>query len=72
MSGRRVMQVTAICRRDACAVLDTGEIVHFATMLDIDGNETDDPAECAVAVAPLPDGNWVVIDFSEFETVAVH
>ena len=64
------MEVTAICRRDALAILDTGEIIHFATMLDIDGNETDDTAECVCAVAPLPDGRWVVIDFSEFEWVS--
>lgn len=66
------MQVTAICRSEACAILDTGHIVHFALMLDIEQQETDDVGEAVVAVAPLPDGNWVVIDFSEFETVSVH
>lgn len=52
------MQVTAICRRDACAILDTGHIIHFAVMLDIDENETDDVSECVCAVAPLPNGDW--------------
>lgn len=66
------MEVIAICRRDACAILDTGHIVHFAVMLDIEQQETDDVSEAVVAVAPLPDGNWVVIDFSQFETMAVH
>lgn len=66
------MQVTAINRSEACAILDTGQIVHFAVMLDIDGNETDDVSECVCAVAPLPNGDWAVIDFSEFETVSVH
>lgn len=66
------MQVTAINLSEACAILDTGHIVHFATMLDMEGNETEDVSECVVAVAPLPNGNWVVIDFSEFETVSVH
>jgi len=66
------MQVTAINRSEACAILDTGQIVHFAIMLDRDGDETDDVLECVCAVAPLPNGDWVVIDFSEFETVSVH
>ncbi len=67
-----MMQITAINRSEACAILDTGQIIHFATMLDIEGNETDDVSECVVAVAPLPCGRWVVIDFSEFERGAVH
>jgi hypothetical protein len=66
------MQVVAINRTDATAILDCGTIIHFATMLDIEGNETDDVSECVCAVAPLPNGDWCVIDFSEFERVAVH
>lgn len=66
------MEVIAINRSEACAILDTGHVVHFATMLDIDGNETDDVSECVCAVAPLPNGDFAVIDFSEFETVRVH
>lgn len=66
------MQVAAINRSEACAILDTGQIIQFAVMLDIDGNETGDVSECVCAVAPLPNGDWVVIDFSEFETVSVH
>lgn len=66
------MQVVAINRTDATAILDCGTIIHFATMLDLDGNETDDVSECVCAVAPLPDGRWAVIDFSKFETVSVH
>ncbi len=66
------MQVTAINRTEACAILDTGQIVHFSVMLDMEGNETDDIEECVCAVAPLPNGDWAVIDFSEFEQVSVH
>lgn len=66
------MQITAINCSEACAILDTGQIVHFSVMLDMEGNETDDVSECVCAVAPLPNGQWAVIDFSEFETVAVH
>ncbi len=66
------MEVIAINRSEACAVLDTGHIVHFSVMLDRDGDETDDVAEALVAVAPLPDGRFVVIDFSDYETVSVH
>lgn len=66
------MQVVAINRTGAAAILDCGTIIHFATMLDIDGNETDDVSECVCAVAPLPNGYFAVIDFSEFESVSVH
>jgi hypothetical protein len=66
------MEVIAINRSEACAILDNGTIIHFALMLDIHQDETDDVSEAVVAVAPLPDGNWTVIDFSKFETVSVH
>lgn len=66
------MEVIAINRSEACAVLNTGHIVHFSVMLDRDGDETDDVADAMVAIAPLPGGCWAVIDFSQFETVAVH
>lgn len=66
------MEVIAINRSEACAVLNTGHIANFSVMLDRDGDETDDVAEALVAVVPLPDGRFVVIDFSEFETVTVH
>jgi hypothetical protein len=66
------MQVSAINRTDGSAILDTGEIVHFSLMFDAEGNETDDVSECVCAVAPLPNGDWVVIDFSEFEQVSAH
>lgn len=65
-------QITAINRTEACSILDTGQIVHFSVMLDAEGNETDDVSDCTVAVAPLPDGRWVVVDMSEFETVSFH
>lgn len=66
------MQVSAINRSDCSAILDTGQIVHFSLMFDAEGNETDDVSECVCAVAPLPNGDWAVIDFSEFEQVSVH
>lgn len=67
-----MMEVIAINRSEACAILDTGQIIHFALMLDIHQDETDDVSQAVVAVAPLPDGRWAVIDFSKFETVSVH
>lgn len=66
------MEVIAINRSEACAILDTGHIIHFSVMLDREGDETNDVTETVVAVAPLPDGRWAVIDFSKFETVSVH
>lgn len=66
------MEIIAINRSEACAVLSTGHVIHFSVMLDRDGDETESVDDAMVAVAPLPDGRWVVIDFSEFETVSVH
>lgn len=67
-----MMQIVAINKSEGCAILDNGTFIHFALILDHDGEETDDASEAVVAVAPLPNGEWVVIDFSEFETVQVH
>lgn len=66
------MEVVAINRSEACAILANGVIVYFANMFDAFGDETADVSECVSAVAPLPNGEWAVIDVSEFETVTVH
>ncbi len=47
-----MMEVIAINRSECCAILDTGQIIHFALMLDIDQQKTDDVSEAVVAVAP--------------------
>lgn len=61
------MNVTAINRRMKIAVTDTYEIVDFDSMFDIEGDETDDPEDCVVAVVHLPDGMWEVIKLGDFE-----
>lgn len=64
--------VFAVCRQDASAVLDDGTVVHFASMFDCEGDFTESTEEAVVAVAPLPDGSWVVIDLTQFEPATVH
>ncbi len=36
------------------------------------GEETDDAFEAVTAIAPLPDGDWIVLDLTEFDPVAYH
>lgn len=56
------VDVVAICRSQACAVLDDGTIIHFDQMFDAFGDLTDDVA----------DGRWLAIDLSAFSNVARH
>lgn len=39
-----------------------GYDLRISNMLDIDGDETDDPDEAASIVAELPDGWWLAIE----------
>lgn len=66
------VDVVAICRSQACAVLDDGTIIHFDQMFDTFGDLTDDVAEAASATAPLADGRWLVIYLNAFANVARH
>lgn len=66
------MDIIAISRREAAAVLDNGEVVPFANMFDGFGDETDDGSLATVAVVSLPNGTWMVLDLTDYEAVALH
>jgi hypothetical protein len=66
------MQVIAISRSEAIAVLDDGTTAQFSNMFDRDGDETEDVAEAVTAVVRMPDGMWEVLDLQEFEPVSRH
>ncbi|MDB5620517.1 hypothetical protein [Tardiphaga sp.] len=66
------MPVIAINRSEGAAILNDGTTAQFSNMLDICGDETDNMAEAVCAVVPLPDGMWEVVDFSQFDPVAIH
>lgn len=61
------MKVEAINRRMKIAVTDTDELCDFDTMFDIEGDETNDPDECVVAIVRLPNGLFEVIKLGDFE-----
>lgn len=46
------MDVIAISRSSALAILENGTMVHFSNMFDADGDETNDVADCTSAVVP--------------------
>lgn len=54
------------------AVLEDGSTLPLKTLLDSDGEETDSIEDAVSAVAPLPDGRWVVIEFGAFEPRLAH
>ncbi len=62
-----VARVVAINRTKRLALLDSGAVVEIASMIDIDGDKTDDPEECLVAIVQLPNGMWSCCDLREFE-----
>lgn len=54
------------------AVLEDGTEIPLETLLDCDGDETEDLDDAVVAVAPLPNGKWVTIDLTAFAPHQVH
>lgn len=58
--------IDAIHRARRVAILEDGTLVPMDVLLDRDGDETDDIEAAVAAVAPLPDGRWAVIDFTQF------
>lgn len=63
------MEVVAISRKCSLAFLDNGNCVPMQNFIDRFGEDTDDVEEAVSAIAALPNGKWVVIDFSQFENV---
>ena len=59
--------IDAIHYGQRIAVLDTGETIPFELLLDRDGEEADEIEEAVAAVAPVPGGGYVTIDFAAFE-----
>lgn len=59
--------ITAINLDQRIALLEDGSTIPLETLLDDEGDETDDIADAVVAVAPLPNGKWVTIAFSAFK-----
>lgn len=68
----RELDVVAVNRKTAHAVLDDDTIVEFVSMYDAFGSETDDFSEAVSAIAELPGGKWIAIDLTCFEQVSVH
>ncbi len=65
-------EVIAISRSSRISMLASGEAVTWARMFDSDGEETADVTEAVSAVHELPDGSWVTLDLTEWETVTLH
>ncbi|PWJ88361.1 hypothetical protein C8D77_11183 [Mesorhizobium loti] len=64
------VDVAAVNVAQRIAVMDDGATVHLETLLDADGEETDDADEARSAVGQLPDGSWLAVDLTQFETQA--
>lgn len=76
MTGQEVSKaytpVAAISKDEQCAVLEDGRICKFDKMYDAEGDETDDVTTAVSAIAPHPDGPWIVLRLHEFEGVTLH
>lgn len=64
--------VAAISKEERCAVLTDGRICEFATMYDAEGDETDEVEAAVIAVAPHPEGTWLVLQLHEFDGMTIH
>lgn len=69
MSGPEAVAVNRVL---GLILLDTDETVEIDTLLDADGDETDDPQAAVAAVAPLPNGRWISVDLAAFESAENH
>lgn len=67
-----MIDVLAVNRKRRIAILDTDEIVQFTTLLDGDGDETDDMDHSVFAVGQMADGRWLVVDISAYDNTATH
>lgn len=66
------MKAVAINREQGSVILDCGCMVQMQNFVDRFGDDADDASEAVSAIAPLPDGRWLVIDLTEFETVRMN
>lgn len=62
----------ALNRKQRLIILTDDTVIPFATMLDANGEETDDPGECAVAIIQLPNGMWTGVHLSDFDETGVN
>lgn len=62
------MDVSAINLHERLALLDNGQTAPIVTLLDDDGDETDETAEAVVAVAGSDLHGWWSILLSDYET----
>ena len=62
-----VASVVAINLEKRLVALRGGAVVSIASMIDIDGNRTDDPAKCFAATVQLPSGMWACCYLDGFE-----
>lgn len=67
----KAVSLVAINRSQELAILNCGCAVKMQNFIDRFGDDTDDVNEAISAIAPHG-GKWLVIDFSQFETVARH
>ena len=59
---------------DRYVMLESGESVPITNLFDVDGDETEEDADVVAVVAgPDPEGMWLTVDLSEFESeVTIH
>jgi len=67
-----VYEAIALNRKQKLIILTDDTVIPFASMLDADGEETDDPRECALAIIQLPNGKWSYVDLSDFDETSIN
>lgn len=48
-------------------LLTDGTVVNMDTLIDAHGDDTDDLCQATVAICPLPNGKWIVVEFQNYE-----
>lgn len=60
-------EIVSVNRAELLALTAGGDLCAFSTMLDDDGDETDDAITAAVVIVKRPDQKFAVVDLREFE-----
>lgn len=60
------VHIEAINPTDRLVMMQGGAILHMTTLIDIDGDETDDLSEAIGAVVQLPCGKWFNVLFADY------
>ena len=66
------MTAVALNRKGKKIIMEDDSILTFGGMLDIHGNDTEDPNLCVLALVQLPNKMWTGVDLRLFDETDIN